>query len=189
LNTQDPKKLYQFYETPDEVADRLVEYIPVRKSHNPFVPNLPRTILEPSAGRGAIVRAINRRYSWAKVYAVEIWKENIDNFNGECARLTHADFMTHPIAGQVDCIVANPPFRRNQDIDHFRKMWELCAPGGRIICIMSNHWRFCMNNKELRFRVWIEKLKPEIVNLPEGWAKKSGTMNSACIVVVDKPEE
>jgi predicted RNA methylase len=175
----DVKKKYQFYETPAEVADRVASYIPETAV----------SILEPSAGQGALVRAINRKSPYAKIHAVEIQKENCALFDGKVAHLMRGDFLVMDEERKFDCIVANPPFRYNADVDHFRKMYELCKPGGRIICIMSRHWQFCMNLKELKFRVWLDKFKPEIIQLPEGWAKKSGTMSSACIVVLDKPEE
>jgi hypothetical protein len=70
MNKQDVKK-YQFYETPEEVADRVCGYIPASA----------RTILEPSAGRGALILAIEEATSkrWfrrPKIYYCELCEEN-----------------------------------------------------------------------------------------------------------------
>ena len=41
-------------------------------------------------------------------------------------------------AFKYDRIIANPPFTKNQDIDHVMQMWNFLKPGGRIVSIMSN---------------------------------------------------
>jgi hypothetical protein len=53
---------------------------------------------------------------------------------------------------------------------------------------MSRHWQFCINQKELIFKAWLKKHTHTVINLPEGWAKKSGTVSPACIVILDKPK-
>lgn len=45
------KKEYQFYATPDSIADWLVQLADIKPEHN---------ILEPSAGQGAIINAVRR---------------------------------------------------------------------------------------------------------------------------------
>ena len=59
------KKEFQFFETPDELADRLVALA--------FDPGYQLgAILEPSAGQGAIIDAIHRRDPDIKVWCFEL---------------------------------------------------------------------------------------------------------------------
>jgi hypothetical protein len=50
---KEKKKDFQFFGTPDALADELVEAV---EYHFPYAP--PATVLEPSAGQGALVKAI-----------------------------------------------------------------------------------------------------------------------------------
>ena len=58
------KKEFQFFETPEDLAEELVKYIPKELPNN--------TILEPSAGRGSIVRAVNKLRPDLKVCHCEL---------------------------------------------------------------------------------------------------------------------
>ncbi|HZK96540.1 MAG TPA: hypothetical protein VFC67_20230, partial [Prolixibacteraceae bacterium] len=57
------KKEYQFYATPPAIADWLVELAGIKPDHK---------ILEPSAGQGAIINAINRILPTQRVYWYEL---------------------------------------------------------------------------------------------------------------------
>jgi len=52
---RDFKKEYQFFETLDALADRLVEMAQIQPGD---------AVLEPSAGQGAIVKAIQKKVFW-----------------------------------------------------------------------------------------------------------------------------
>lgn len=56
------KKEHQFFGTPEELADTMVELADIEVGDR---------ILEPSAGRGAIIKAIHRKYSLNTVYCYE----------------------------------------------------------------------------------------------------------------------
>jgi type I restriction-modification system DNA methylase subunit len=169
------KKEYQFFETPDRLADRLVELAKI--SYND-------SILEPSAGRGAIVEAIHRKHPEINVFGYELMELNqsflakLDHF-----KLLGSDFLTECDAS-FDVIIANPPFSKNQDIDHIYKMLKRLNPGGRLVSIASKHWQFAQGKKETAFRDWIIEAEADVYGVDRGEFKESDTMIEACIIVV-----
>jgi type I restriction-modification system DNA methylase subunit len=88
--------------------------------------------------------------------------------------------------GSYDRIVANPPFTRQQDVDHVLHMYEILAKGGILVSVMSPSWQFRENKKSKGFRDFLEKNEAEVIELPEGTFKESGTMIRTCIVKIRK---
>lgn len=170
------KKDLQFFETPEDVCNYLLT----------FVPTAPKDILEPSAGRGAIVRALNLQFPKANIDYCEISSINRKMFKGN-ANFIGEDFLKLTSPKQYDAIIANPPFAKNQDIEHFYKMYEVCKLGGYILSIMSNHWKLAENKKETSFRKFLEEKNAEVFDIEQGAFKDSGTLVSSCIVRLIKP--
>lgn len=171
------KKEFQFFETPASIADRLVELADI---------NYNDTVLEPSAGQGAIVKAIHRAHPYRTVCGYELMAVN-QTFLSEIERfeLLGSDFLKECTC-QFDVIIANPPFSKNQDIDHIYKMFEYLYPGGRLVSIASIHWQFAGGKKETAFHKWLEKNNAEILPLEKGAFQESGTMIESCIIVIQK---
>lgn len=174
------KKEFQFFATSPELADELVRLAEFEKTH---------TVLEPSAGDGAIVNAI---YRYDKNMIVHCWE--LMDANREIiktlpnAYLCGEDFLeagTSPLF--FDRIIANPPFTKNQDIDHIYKMFELLKPGGRIVTITSTHWIHASGKKEMAFNQWLKTHNAEIINMPAGAFKKSGTNVATTILIINRP--
>lgn len=172
------KKEFQFFGTPDDLADYLVELAEIETTHD---------VLEPSAGQGAIVKAIHRElYSSFTVWAFELMPLNqtfLDKIVG-CRVLGH-DFLSE-CDTSFDRIIANPPFNKNQDIDHIRKMYDHLKPGGRLVSIASKHWEHCDNKKERLFKEWLTEISATIEQVPAGRFKESGTTIATCIIIIDK---
>jgi len=173
------RKEFQFFGTPDVLADRLVELA------SPMEDDI---ILEPSAGRGAILNAIERYIGTDKMvdcYEImplnqKILKDiNICNFRGY-------DFLLAPDSDKYNVIIANPPFSKNQDIDHIYKMYSLLAPKGRIVTVCSAHYRNSNGKKESDFKNWLSKVNADIQEVPAGAFKQSGTSISTLIIIIDK---
>lgn len=176
------KKEFQFFETPDDVADWLVSLADIKPSHY---------ICEPSAGRGAIVKAIQRACPELKqkVAIFELMPLNKSMLKSKVSGIVDFgdDFLQYDKRGVFDRIIANPPFSKNQDIDHVRQMYDCLKPGGRMVSVMSKHWIFASNRKETQFREWIKEVKAETHTIPAGAFKQSGTMIESIIVVINKP--
>lgn len=97
-------------------------------------------ILEPSAGRGAIVRELLRAGA-NRVQAIDINRENRDALrsagyeNGErgCILSTWNDFLASG-GDSYDLIVMNPPFSAAQE--HVEHAISLLAPGGTVCALL-----------------------------------------------------
>lgn len=178
------KKEFQFYATPAHIADIVIEYadIDLIKHH----------VLEPSAGQGALIQAIHRKWPnsiFKQVVAFELLDINrgiLQKMQG--VLLADHDFLTVPggYNEQFDRIIANPPFSKNQDIDHIRKMYECLKPGGRIVTIASKHWQYAAGKKEKAFKQWLGDINAVVEDVEAGEFKESGTNIATCIIIIDK---
>lgn len=171
------KKKYQFFETPDILADRLVELAEIRDKD---------VILEPSAGNGAIVKAIHREFPYMDVYGYEIMEQNHEHLSKlHHFKLLGSDFLKE-CDTDFDVIIANPPFSGNQDIDHIYNMYNHLTPSGRLVSIASPHFLLSSGKKEQAFKKWLEEKKAEIHLIERGAFKDSGTMIESRIIVIRK---
>ena len=176
--TDNIKKDYQFFATPDKIAEYLIDLANINKNH---------TILEPSAGQGAIIKAIHRSNPDIIVDCYELMDINqvflkkLKNIN-----LLGDDFLHNNHIKKYDRIIANPPFSKNQDIDHVLEMYNILADRGRILTIVSKHWQLSQNKKETTFRDWLKKVNAHIIEIEKGEFKESGTMIETLILIIDK---
>ena len=174
------KKEFQFFGTPDALADELVAKADIQLHHN---------VLEPSAGQGAIVKAIHRLDKNKKVECFELMDTNrmilekIPN-----AIVTEEDFLKigPEYLSQYDRIVMNPPFQKNQDISHIQHAFSLLTKGGRLVSVASTHWVSSKNKKETEFRNWLEKVGAVQEEISAGTFKESGTNIATMMIVIDK---
>lgn len=177
------KKEFQFFATPPALAQRLVELAELNEHDGRGF----GSILEPSAGQGAIVKAIHEATGYTSVIGYELMEEN-----RRILKKVHAlhvigeDFLQADESSKYDYIIANPPFSKNQDIDHIRKMYAVCEDGGRIVTVASKHWQYSNNKKEKQFREWLYDVDARIIDLDAGEFKESGTSIAACIIIINK---
>lgn len=171
------KKEFQFFATPEKLADELV-YLADLKQHD--------TILEPSAGQGAIIKSINKVcdvvpdcFELMDVNTIILKKSGL-RFN-----LIGDDFLKHN-GKTYTKIIANPPFSKNQDIDHLRKMYECLSRGGRLVCITSESWVFGSQKKQVGFKNWLNEIEAEVIDIEKGRFKESGTTVGGKIVIINK---
>lgn len=168
----DSKKEFQFFETPEALAVRMVEIADIQPHE---------TILEPSAGRGAIAKIILNRTTFGILECIELWQDNIDSLINIGLEVVAQNFLESTKVYNV--IIANPPFTRQQDIDHVNHMID-CADR-KVVSVMSAGVLFRTNNKTVEFRKKIKSLGGTIEPLPEGSFKKSGTNVNTCLVIID----
>jgi len=175
------KKEFQFFATPPHLAERLVEMADISS------PDL--MVLEPSAGQGAIVKALLAKEPGLIVHAYELMDINrsIVEKIKDCVVLGD-DFLKRNVVHEplFDRIVANPPFSKNQDIEHIMYMYKSLNKGGRIVTIASKHWQFSKNKKETEFRNWLEEIGAVWEDVEAGEFKESGTNIATCIIIIDK---
>lgn len=181
------KKEFQFFATPDKLADRLVELANITSPE--------MLVLEPSAGQGAIVHALLRAEAGLIVHAFELMDVNRIFLSKikDCV-IVGEDFLGSSEKDGVgvknnvrfDRIVANPPFAKNQDIDHIYEMYGCLKSGGRLVTVASRHWLDSNNRKETEFRMWLQSLDSETILLDAGEFSESGTKIATCIIVINK---
>jgi len=173
------KKEFQFFETPPTVAEMLVRLAQITAINS---------ILEPSAGQGAIVKAIRNVFPTAEVDCYELMKINRRILaQVEGANIVGEDFFSSD-SKEYARVIANPPFSHNQDIDHIRRMYDQhLEPGGRLVTVASTSWRHGLQKKQTAFRDWVEENGDcRIIELEGGAFSDSGAEVAAVVLVIDK---
>lgn len=167
------QKEFQFFATPAKIADLAVS------KFTSIEPDM--TILEPSAGRGALVEAVHRRCPSAVVDCYELMPENVPYLEKvEGAHIVGTDFTK--AEGKWQRIIANPPFSGNQDIEHVYMMYDHLPIGGEMSVITSQHWKFAQDNKCQYFRQWLQDNNADITDIDGGEFKESGTSVATSLI-------
>lgn len=165
----DKKKLFQFFETPAVLAERMAELANLKPTDD---------VLEPSAGRGAIAVAL-RRHQFRSLTMIEL---DLKNYSCLCGlglgSVLDGDFLVQPFSGmRFDAIVMNPPFSRGQDIAHIEHALTLLAPAGRLVAICANGTR-----QVSALRPVIDAAGGSWEDLPAGTFKESSTNVSSALL-------
>lgn len=140
--------------------------------------------LEPSAGTGRIAEEIRR--AGYGVHCVELNYKAAQLLESRGFIVSCLDFLDW--SGSPNIVIMNPPFSNGQDIDHVLHAFDLLAPGGRIVAIMSAGTFYRSDKKAVSFRKWLDLQSGISEELPEGTFKTSGTMVNARLVIIDKEE-
>lgn len=169
---------FQFFATPPEVADWLVMLAGgVHEDEK---------VLEPSAGTGAIIDAIHRSCNDLVVDCFELMPENKELLSKKSnINILGDDFTTYDL-GLYDKIIANPPFSKNQDIRHVKRMYEHLNNGGTVAAIMSCHWKNASEKECADFREWLKDVHAKFCDIEEGSFKQSGTGIETTAVIIQK---
>lgn len=189
------KQARQAFYTPPEVADELVaralRALDLRYGceHGRF--------LEPSAGEGAIVRALFRARC-ERVTAIESDPHGIDmlvrlaervNKGQEEPRL-HVlgpdDFFAHEISAAYIGVVMNPPFANAQEVEHVLRAWAFVKPGGVLVSVMSKAVTFRTTGRYGVFAAFLERHGAQVTPLPSGSFVESGTNVETVMVLIKK---
>lgn len=171
------KKEFQFFATPELLADDLVRMANLKDDD---------TILEPSAGQGAIIKAINK-VSNVTPDCYELMDTNliILKKSGLRFKLKGENFLEND-GTQYRKIIANPPFSKDQDILHITEMYKCLDFGGKIVCVMSECWVNSTRKSHESFRKWLGFINAEVIDVEKGAFKQSGTMIGSKIVIITK---
>lgn len=176
---EDPKDA-DFVQTPITLASHMADVGRVRRGHK---------VLEPSAGLGRIANAAIRM--GASVTCIELSEKRCAELELQGFGVICGDFLKQQPAGDAggdfDVVLMNPPFSRQQDIDHVRHAYKFVRSGGRVVAIMSAGVTFRQNRKTVEFREWVKDLGGTIEDLPEGTFKAEGTMVRAVMVAFAVP--
>jgi predicted RNA methylase len=171
----DHKKEYQFFPTPKNIVLQLIELAELNSSD---------CVLEPSAGEGAIADELNNFTK--NVYVVELNPAMYERLAAKHQMSVNADFLQIEPNGLYDKVVMNPPFSKQQDIDHILHAFKCLKAGGILVSIVSESPFFRNNKKSIAFREWLSENNAEIIDLEPGAFKESGTMVKTRIIKVSK---
>jgi hypothetical protein len=177
-----PKNPTAFYATPPEVADRLLT--------DPMLPRIPLfrhpdgrgqvDVLEPSAGTGALLRAIRKHRPDVALDAVEIHPRYREILLRDGWDVAANDFLTFVPDLLYDAVVMNPPFAIEGEglayVTHIRHAMDLLRPGGVLLAIVSAGYIFRTDKRVTELREELQSgPKWGQVELANGAFKESGT--------------
>jgi len=128
------------YPTPRAVADRMVAALDLFPG---------AMVLEPSAGTGALVDAVERE-----------WRVNMTAFEHDQALamargFSPLDFLAVTPASRYDRVIMNPPFNGGADVRHIQHAQRFPRPGGLLVAICADGPR---QAKALADFEWLERL-------------------------------
>jgi phospholipid N-methyltransferase len=169
----------QLFQTPPELADELIIEADIETG---------MAVLDPSAGDGALLAAVQRATNGATCTAIEIHPDLCDHLRkgGLAAAVHHGDFLTlsPQTVGRFDRIVMNPPFADGGDIKHIEHALKFLQPGGRLAAICANGPR-----QTERLGALAQRLGGTFRALPGGEFKSVGTSVRSAMFVVSMPAQ
>ena len=170
-----------FFETPIKVIEKMVLLAELDAGY---------TVLEPSAGMGAIAKFVQDKCG-CSVLCVEKNEKRAAALGSMGFAVEHMDFMDFTLPQKFDAVIMNPPFEELQDVDHVMHAYKFLIAGGVLVSVMSESPFFRSDKKSVAFRGWLESVgncKTEM--LSSGSFKESGTgVNARLVVIARKDNE
>lgn len=170
-----PKDEFEFFPTPPDVAARVIELADISAGQR---------ILEPSAGRGALVEPLESLD--VSVDCVEKMPANAKHLFGLgwLNRVAEGDFLSIEPVPDYDRVLMNPPFSKQADIKHVMHALRFLKPDGLLVSVMAAGVVFRDNKLTIGLRDLIRERGGDIEALPEGSFKASGTGVNTVIVTI-----
>lgn len=133
-------ELTDYYPTPKELADKMAQLFKKDAFKNKY---RKLQFLEPSAGDGNLVDALNERFgeSWQHSHGIAIdCIEPSADFrtilnSKKNALAVYDDFLSFHTSKKYDAVIMNPPF--SEGAKHLLKAIEVMQYGGQIVCILN----------------------------------------------------
>lgn len=183
VNHSDAEKwriMRQFYPTPQELAYQVFQMCEIGPEHS---------VLEPSAGLGALLNPIGRVEN---VYAVEIddgMASILEKMGYNVIHSSIEDAIAVNAVPMVDRVVMNPPFGPNQlDIKHIMLAYQQLKPGGILVGIMGENDLYYNTPLTKEFNAFLKSVNAEVTEVPIRSFLASGTRVDTVIVKITKPE-
>lgn len=168
-----------WFETPEHIARMVIDAAQIEPG---------MSVLEPSAGLGALARPA--RDAGGHVVCQEIHAGRANKLIEQGFPTTPDDFLTSQYPVLFDRIAMNPPFARQQDIDHVAHALRHLKPNGRLVSIMSASVLFRSNRKTVEFREIVERYGGVFAELPDGSFRSSGTdVRTVMLTIERKPAD
>lgn len=183
----DLRQKYQFFETPPSLVNDLLLFA------NCFPSNEQVKILEPSGGRGAIIKAIMERMGdKAEIYTCELWDANREFLSKKFpnVKIIGEDFLQlKGYEDYFDFIIANPPFTKGTDIKHVMKMYECLAYDGCFASMTSTSWLNTNNKANQEFNDFLDRIDAGYNSFNNQEFKGAGTTINTLLVYGQKHDD
>lgn len=179
------KNPLDFFPTPPEVVSLLLDYAGLDNGQR---------VLEPSAGIGAIARAIAAEGLDIELECIELDPQHVATLRASgfttiaCDFLQYSPFAQSMSAPGYDRIVMNPPFRAEGDplayITHIDHAYGMLAIDGRLVSVAPSGFTFREDRRCAEFRAMV-RAKGGWSALPEGAFTTSGTGVNTVLLWMD----
>ena len=170
----------ELFPTPPAVVERMIAAAQLE-------PDM--TVLEPSAGLGAIAMPVARLVS--VVACIEQNQQVADRLRatGTVDGVTCADFLEiqpGPLL-TYDRVMMNPPFRGQADIRHVTHALRFVKPGGLLVAVMSAGVEFRQDKTATGFRDLVADRGGRIERLPDDAFEASGASVRTVLAIIPAP--
>ena len=139
-NRGSKRSVYDFYATPIECVEKLLENFIIEK------PNI--NILEPSAGNGNIIKVLKDKGINGNITAVEIREEEYNNLLKLADKVVIDDFLQWNTNKDYDLIIGNPPFSLAREF--IEKCFEISNEKTKIVMLL----RTSFLESKSRYNFW-----------------------------------
>ncbi|KPI33299.1 Ribosomal RNA adenine methylase transferase [Actinobacteria bacterium OV450] len=143
------------------------------------------TVLEPSAGSGAITSELARRGALVDGVELDPFRAKALRDQGDCRKVIQRDFLSvDPLDYEegFDRIVMNPPFEKG--LDHIKHALGFMKKDGILISVMSAGLMGWSDKASVQFREDVEEVGGDIEALPDDSFAVCGTNVRTCLVYV-----
>jgi len=161
-------KKFQFFPTPREVAEYLVELAELKETD---------TILEPSAWEWHIAEYIKV----PKLTTIELDFSKCEILVKKWFTPINCDFLQFKWEWW-DKIIMNPPFSKSQDVKHILHAYNMLEKWWILVSVASAS----ITTRSGSLYDELRSLNPEIIQLPEWSFKESGTIVNTVIIKLTK---
>ncbi|MER7740009.1 class I SAM-dependent methyltransferase [Streptomyces sp. NPDC096538] len=166
-----------WYPTPPPVVFDILEHASVRVGH---------TVLEPSAGTGAIAEKAAAELGIVDCVEIDARRAHVLRGLGFARQVIEGDFLgLDPLAidEPYDRILMNPPFEKA--IEHVTHALGFMKDGGTLVAVLPESVTWRADRATERFRTMVAEAEGEFVRLPDLAFAASGTSVTTVLLVLD----
>lgn len=168
------RTLAQYFPTPEPVVEQLIALAALEPG---------MTVLEPSAGSGAIATAAAARGAIVDCIERDPGYATVLSDTHVARRVQVADFLTIPVEPRFDRVLMNPPFTRGTDMAHVTHALRFLKPNGLLVSVMS--WTATeQTGSTTAFRKLVEQRGALVEALPARAFAQSGTTVDTVLVTI-----
>lgn len=175
---RDNREGIDYYPTPEPLGFMLNQWGHISEGES---------VLEPSAGHGAIARYVPRENPLTAIEPSQgLFSRLQIKAGGNGRKFENTMFENYNVVNKHDVVLMNPPFGMGGRlaVDHVAKAFQHLEEGGRIVAIIPR------GSTDKKFDKWYDEQKNATltaeIGLPDIVFERAGTSVSCRVVVIDK---